>query len=133
MKHEYERVWVCLQDGRDIPVGEFYGYVAAAIIDEQERWIIGVGCGLVLYRLREPFGPYECYKEHQVHSDQWWEAHRYPPHDWSIEAVWQVTEDTVRFVVDVWSEHAGVCELNVESRSIRKLLRKRGELGPDQA
>jgi hypothetical protein len=122
VSHEYEVVLLDRPSGPAVVIGDFYGDPVAAIIDAEENWAIVVGCGILLYRLREPFTPYEYDKR----CDQWWEAHRSPPDVWWIECVYQVVDNTVRFVVDPTTPVAGVYELDVESLSIAKIIPKDG-------
>lgn len=118
ISHEFETVLLERPGGARLVIGDFYGDPESAIIDWNEKWAIVVGCGLILYRLREPFLPYESNKT----TEQWWEAHRLPPDVWWIEHVYQVIDDTVRFVVDPESATAGVYELNVASLSVVRLI-----------
>jgi hypothetical protein len=118
VSHEYETVWLTRPDGTTTVIGDFYGDPEAAVIDWKERWCVVVGAGLVLYHLREPFLPYECDQDTQ----QWWEAHRDRTDLWWIEAVYQVTEKDLRFVVDPYDNNAGVYELDTESMAIRRLI-----------
>ncbi len=99
-------------------IGDFYGDPSAAIIDWHEKWCITVGCGLVLYWLREPFPDYQ----YNTKTPQWSELHRDPPDVWWIETVYQVADDVVRFVVDPSRDNAGLYELRVDDLSVVKLL-----------
>jgi hypothetical protein len=120
VSHDYEIVLLDRPGGARVVIGDFYGDPETAIIDWNEKWAIIVGCGMVLYRLREPFVPYE----HQKATDQWWEAYRSPPNVWWIEHVYQVNDGAVRFVVDPESTNAGVYELDVESLSVIRVIPK---------
>jgi len=118
VSHEYETVWLTRPDGTTTIIGDFYGDPQAAVVDWKERWCVVVGAGLILYRLREPFLPYEYDRE----SEQWWEVHRHEPDIWWIEAVYQVSENDLRFVVDPYDNGAGVYELDTERLAIRRLI-----------
>ena len=120
VSHEYETVLLDRPGGARVVIGDFYGDPETAIIDWNEKWAIIVGCGIVLYRLQEPFVPYEYDKT----TDQWWEANRAPPNEWWIEHVYQVNDGAVRFVVDPESANAGVYELDVESLSVVRVIPK---------
>ena len=120
VSHEYETVLLDCPGGARPVIGDFYGDPKAAIIDWNEEWAIVIGCGIIVYRLREPFVPYEQDKT----TDQWWEAHRLPPDAWWIEHVYQVGDRTVRFVVDPEGANAGVYELDVGSLSVVRLIPK---------
>ena len=104
--HEYETVHLERPGGGRLVIGGFYGDPEAAIIDWNEKWAIAVGCGLILYHLREPY--VSC--GHGRTTGQWWEAHRSPPDEWWIEHVYQVGAGAVRFMVDPVAATAGVCE-----------------------
>ena len=118
ISHQYETVFLSRPDGETTIIGDFYGDPEAAIIDRKERWCVVAGAGLILYRFREPFTPYV----YDVETEQWWEAHRTEPDRWSIEALYQVDDDALRFVVDPYERNAGVYELNTETLAIRRLI-----------
>ena len=122
VSHQHETVFLDRPCGPKVTIGDFYGDPEAAIIDFQEKWVIIVGCGIILYWLREPFTPYEYNRV----TDQWWESHREPPDVWWIESVYQVSESIVRFVVDPYSAIAGVYDLDVESLSITRIIPEEG-------
>lgn len=115
VEHEFEVV--SLQDsrkGRWTVIGDFYGDPDAAIIDQQEQWVVMVGYGLIIYYLREPFLPYK----YDLHNNQWVEMFRNPKDIWWIEAVHQVSEDEVKLSVDPNSEQAGHYLLNMQNLSV---------------
>lgn len=118
VSHEYETVLLARPEGEVLVIGHFYGDPESAIIDWNEKWVVVAGCGIILYHLRDPYVPYEYDKT----TDQWWEAHRSAPEVWSIEQVYQVNDVTVRFVVEPETAHAGVYDLNVDSRSIVRVI-----------
>ena len=127
VSHEFEVVFLKESDGREIVIGDFYGDPEAAIIDSQERWVIMVGCGIILYRLEGSFLPYE----YDVKTNQWWEAYRSPPDTLWIESAEQLSEDRVRFHVDPHSDEAGTYELDVRSLSVVCLESKTSEAQQD--
>ncbi len=129
VSHEYETVFLDRPDGATTIIGDFYGNPEAAIIDWKNRWCAVAGAGLILYRLREPFLPYEYNRE----TEQWWEAHRTEPNLWFIEALYQVEDDAVRFVVDPYGSNAGVYELNTETLAIRRLIPIEDDAEPSNA
>ncbi len=119
VSHEFEVVFLDRPSGPRVVIGDFYGDPIAAVIDCRERWVAAVGCGIILYRLREPFTPYEYDKK----TKQWWEALRGPEDVWWIKAVYQVEDDNaVRFVVDRGDKHAGVYQLDVDPLSISRVI-----------
>lgn len=56
VQHEYEQASLTAADGRHASLGEFYGDPAVALIDINEQWCAVAGEGLVLCRLKQPFG-----------------------------------------------------------------------------
>lgn len=116
--HEYEDAFVVLPDGRRVPVGSFHGDPACALIDHRERWCVVAGCGLLVYFLREPFRPADVFPSEQyawLHpswgGDPWW-----------VEAIYQQSDDVVRFVVDPASSRAGMYELRLPGLEVAQLL-----------
>jgi hypothetical protein len=95
-------------DGRRSTVAELYGEPAAALIDEDERWVLVAGCGLVFKRLDVGGDPIEMLARP---GDTWW-----------VEALYQAGPDSVRFVVDPDGRHAGVWELDLSDLSVRALV-----------
>ena len=71
---EYERASLCTKQGfKPVTcVGDFYGDPQDAYIDPKEKFCITVGCGIILYYLREPFESYAYDKT----SLQWIETGR---------------------------------------------------------
>jgi hypothetical protein len=118
VSHRYETVVLERPARLPVVIGDHYGDPVAAVIDWDEKWCITVGCGLVLYWLREPFWDYEYHRN----TSQWYELHRYPPEEWWIETIYQVDNDTVRFVTDPWGDNPGLYELRTENPPIIKLI-----------
>ena len=61
VQHDYEDASVTAADGRQASLGAFYGDPAVALIDINEQWCAVAGEGLVLCRLKQPFGQCEEY------------------------------------------------------------------------
>lgn len=82
-------------DGKRVAgIGHFYGDPEAGIIDKNEKFCVVVGCGVIVYRLKEPFLEYDYDKE----SEQWYEFGRGPEDiDW-IDEVRQIGDTTVELV-----------------------------------
>lgn len=53
VEHEYESASVTGPDGFRMPIGEFYGDPAVALIDAQERWCAVAGQGVIVCRLAQ--------------------------------------------------------------------------------
>ena len=98
-----------------VVVGDFYGDVECACIDKQERWCVTGGNGLIIYQLQAPF---EAYRYEQA-TDQWRELWR-SDEAWQPEVIYQVDENIVRLVIDVFSDAKGVYDLNVETLELTK-------------
>jgi len=122
--HEYEVALLERPIGPRVVIGDFYGDPTAAVIDWKEKWCVIAGRGLILYWLREPFENYEYNKE----TDQWWEVHRSPPEEWWIEALYQIDDNIVRFVVDPYGNFSGLYELRIDSLSIARLIPNEGSV-----
>lgn len=73
------------------------------LIDEKERFVIMVGCGMIIYNLAEPFEPYQ----YDSQTSQWRELFREAEDYWWIEGVTQQDENTFHFIVDRNSDKAG--------------------------
>jgi hypothetical protein len=118
ISHEYEVVFLEREGRKDVIIGDFYGDPECAIIDRDERWCLMAGCGLIMYQLRAPFQPYT----YDTVSDQWVELFRSPPDCLWIEALYQTGKDTVRLVVDVYSQQAGIYELSLGNLTLTQLF-----------
>ena len=80
------------QDGRLIArVGDHYGDVQGGIIDKNERFCVTVGCGYIIYYLREPFEPYA----YDRASAQWTESGRDPGSVTWLENVRQISDSEI--------------------------------------
>ena len=100
-----------------IVVGDFYGNVACACIDQRERWCITAGSGLIIYRLTTPFEGYR----YNYETAQWKELWR-SDDVWWPEAIYQIEENIVRIVIDVLSSAKGVYDLDTESLQVTKRI-----------
>jgi len=70
---EYETAILKVKEtGKVITIGDFYGDVEKVIISPQESYCIMIGCGIIVYFLKEPFIPYEYEKK----TEQWQEWYR---------------------------------------------------------
>lgn len=98
-----------------VVVGDFYGQVECACIDQNERWCITGGNGLVIYQLKSPFEEYR----YNHKTQQWIELWR-SEKDWYPEAIYQIEEDVVRLVIDVFSKAKGVYDLNIETQVLTR-------------
>lgn len=96
IEHEYELAYLCTPDGRKVVVGDFYGDPQAALIDADENWCAIGGCGLIIYRLTEPFDEYACGKP----SKQYREFHREPPGVCWIEELKQLGAREIELKLD---------------------------------
>lgn len=82
IQYEYEIAYLCMPNGRKVVIGDFYGDPQAAVIAADETWCAIGGCGLIVYRIAEPFEEYVPGKS----AGQYLEFHRSAPD------VWWVTE-----------------------------------------
>ena len=77
-------------------VGDFYGDPADGIIDKNEKFCVTVGCGVIVYKLREPFEEYM----YDTITDQWYEFGRGPENIEWIEEVKQISDDEVKLAYE---------------------------------
>ena len=75
------------------------------------------GNGIVVYKLLEPFEQYVYDKKTPQWKELWRSDERFYP-----EVVYQVEENVVRLVNDIFSDTKGVYDLNVETLEFKKLL-----------
>lgn len=100
-----------------VVVGDFYGSADCGCIDRGEKWCISAGNGLVIYRIESPFKSYQ----YEKLSKQWAELWRTKDDsDWYPEVIYQIEDDVVRLVIDVFSEAKGIYDLNVRSLELVK-------------
>ena len=102
-----------------IIVGDFYGNAECACIDTNEKWCVTGGNGIIIYQLTPPFKNYQ----HDTLTPQWKELWRTNiDKDWYPEVIYQVSENSIRLVIDVHSNAKGVYELNVDTLEFVKLV-----------
>ena len=101
-------------DGHII-VGDFYGNVECACIDQNEKWCVTGGNGLIIYQLKAPFIEYR----YNYKTEQWKELWR-SDDDWYPEVIYQIEENIIRIVIDVFSKAKGVYDLNIETLELIK-------------
>ena len=116
IESEYETVYL-FHKSKETVIGDFYGDPADAIIDKHEQWCAMVGCGIILYYLREPFEEYE----YDCKTEQWVEFHREPPNEWWIKSVVQEGRNIIKFVVEAGTKGSGVYQLDTELLKIEKV------------
>ena len=75
-------------------VGSFYGETEDAVIDKNEKFCVTVGCGVIVYRLKEPFRGYSYDKI----TDQWYEFGRGPENIYWAMKVRQISDDEVEII-----------------------------------
>lgn len=112
--HEFETVYLELESGERIVIGDFYGNPSGALIDWAEKWCLVYGKHLLLYYLKPPFSPFawgSATEQYQVLFERWW-----------FESAYQTGDDVVRLVADVYGARAGLYELEITSLNIRQLL-----------
>lgn len=119
VSHEYEVVLLTRlsSSNQSVEIGDFYGDPQAAIIDEEERFVIMVGCGMIIYNLAEPFEPYR----YDLQNSQWRELLREPKNPWWIEGIIQAENNTFHFTVDPNSDKAGTYAVIFPNLAIQKL------------
>jgi len=105
--------------GKSVPqptvVGDFYGSVECACIDRNEKWCITGGNGIIIYYLTSPFESYQ----YNHTTPQWKELWR-DDKDWYPETIFQIDDDNVRLVIDVFSKAKGIYDLNVNTLKLIK-------------
>ena len=119
VSHEFEVVFLArfTSPNPDVVIGDFYGDPATAIIDENERFVIMAGCGIIIYKLAESFEPYQ----YDLQNSQWTELFREPKNHRWIESIIQTDQNTFHFTVDPNSNEAGTYELIFPNLAIQKV------------
>ncbi len=121
--HEFEDARLRRIDGTDVKIGDFYGEPNAAIIDKDERWCAVGGCGLIVYRLREPFEAYDDDRQ----SVQWEEFYRSPPEIWWIGSMEQIDAESFGFTFEKGDAlYTGLCRVGPDTVQVTAL----GDGGP---
>ncbi len=88
-------------------VGQHYGDPLDALIDKNEKFCVVVGCGVIVFRLKEPFESYVYDKE----CDQWYEFGRDPKNvDWII-SVKQISDNEVELLDE--AENSRVIKIKI--------------------
>ena len=119
VSYEFEVVYLARFSSprRNVVIGDFYGDPASAIIDKEERSVIMIGCGMIIYNLSKPFEPYQ----YHLQSSQWKELFRNSGEQWWIETIVQKDENTFYFTVEPNSNEGGTYELRFPTLTIQKL------------
>jgi hypothetical protein len=106
--------------GGSVYIGDFYGDPDCAIISRDEKYLVVAGCGLIIYRLKEPFMEYVG----NENSNQYSEFFREPENDWWINGLHQTDVDGdwkyFRFVASN-KEGEFIYKMNVEDFNIEKI------------
>lgn len=105
--NEYESVYLINKNTNSkILIADFYGNPASAIISLDEKYCAIVGCGLVVYFLKEPYQEYE----YNLNTNQWKEWGRNNTENliW-IDSVKQKNISTIEIEI----EDGGIVELDV--------------------
>lgn len=101
----------------EVYIGYFYGDPAAAAIASDESFCVIVGCGMLIYYLKEPFKEYNLDKS----TEQWKELFREKGTEWWIDDVEVTRNSTILFTVEKENLlNGGKYELDVATMNIRK-------------
>ncbi|GGR95892.1 hypothetical protein [Deinococcus sedimenti] len=114
---EFETVTVQRPDGARWDIGWMYGNPEAALITWENTYAVVVGCGVIVADLRrfgEPVTPGLDGPDPHLRAD--------PPEPWWFENVYQQDVGRVRLVADVYSEQAGVYDLDLSTRQFTRLI-----------
>jgi hypothetical protein len=113
--HSYESVVVIRRaDSSQLVAGEHYGDPKVGLISPNEEWFVTGGEGLLCYSVNaglQSFFRQGCPPLPAGTQVQYW-----PVHSARFES-----ESVVRVLIDPWSEHASVWELNLNSGFTSKL------------
>lgn len=98
---EYETVYLYFKNREQEPIiiGDFYGDPECALISFDEKYVVMAGCGIIIYKLQEPF---EAYKYDQP-LNQYAEIGRHKPDILWVDALYQKSGEDCkyfRFIVD---------------------------------
>jgi len=102
ISHEFETVWLELDDRDPIVIGDFYGDPVTAIIDVDEKWCVIGGCGLIIYYLEEPFDDFAYNKI----SGQYREVGRIASNIWWVQEIEQIGFLEIRITLETGETHA---------------------------
>jgi hypothetical protein len=89
---EYESVTLHFKNklfNKTLYIGDFYGDPDCAIISRDEKYVVMAGCGLIIYKLQEPFDEYGS----DDSSGQYFEFYRDPPNNWWTNGLHQTQVD----------------------------------------
>ena len=105
---------------KPVDIGDFYGDPDCAIISRNENYLVVAGCGLIIYRLREPFTEYGDIGNPTQYS----EFFREPEFHWWINGLHQTDIDSdwkyFRFVA-ANKEGEFIYKMNADDFSIEKI------------
>ena len=93
---EYEYVTLHFKDQisrKSIYIGDFYGDPDCAIISMNEKYVVTAGCGLIIYKLQEPFNEFSNHKN----PDQYIEFFREPTNIWWVKDLYQSDLDQSKY------------------------------------
>lgn len=112
---------------RPAQIGDFYGDPAGAFISRTEKYIVMFGCGIIIYRIQEPFTDYN----YNTPNLQYAEFHRYPGDIWWVESAYECTSDDgdaddlnnplFRFVMYNDDGKVGVYRMNIDTHEVQLL------------
>ena len=102
-----------------IVVGYFSGQVECGCIDYHEKWIVTGGNGIIIYYMNKPYRNYEYGHEGLQWKELWREKEN---KDWWPEVIFQTDERTVRVLMDINANAAGVYDIDVYDLSIHRKL-----------
>lgn len=115
VSHIFETAFlISKKTGSETEIGDFYGYPECAIIDKNEKWCAVGGCGLIVYKIQEPFREYQY---HCFWTDQWDEFGRDASDVWWISKLEQISDNRFQFEIEPGGDHAGVYEMLIGCKS----------------
>lgn len=120
---EYEYVTLHFKNNlfvKSVYIGDFYGDPDCAIISRDEKYFVVAGCGLVIYKLKEPFKEYS----DEENSDQYSEFFRKPDNIWWIKELHQTdVDDDWKYFRFVAAKNEGefIYKMNAEDFNIEKI------------
>lgn len=91
---EYEMVFLHFKaepQRKPILIGDFYGDPECAIISRDEKFVVMAGCGIIIYRLQDPFKEFKY--DSKKRQDQFTEFYRKEPNVWWTNGLHQTTTD----------------------------------------
>ncbi len=88
---EYEMVSLLFKtkDRAPIYIGDFYGDPDSAIISSDEKYVAMAGCGLIIYKLQEPFDDYAVNES----TNQYFIFNNSEPNIWWTSSLHQSVDD----------------------------------------